>query len=1241
MGAAKRLVLGCAICCALGTGGAWALDFVVNSADDTHGDADTQDNRCDVQGNPHANPPVPYAGLCTLRAAIEQANATGGKNTISLNVARIALAGPLPSITAPVVIQPFTTIRVTIDGAGVSGSCLVLTGGNSEVRRLAIINCSGHGIELDGPGNTIEGNYLGVTDSGDTKGPNVSGIVVSSSGNTIGGNVPAKRNVISGNTGAGIWISGDHARTNRIVGNYIGTDDTGTKKLANGAQGIYLDRAPLNTIGGATAGERNVISGNASDGIHVSNSPNTAVLGNYVGVDVTGKVALGNGGAGVDLDSSGQCVVGGAGAASRNVISANRDGVLVTGQASSGNQVQGNYVGTDVTGAVAMANSRDGVLITGASGNTIGGTARGTGNVVSGNGKTGIQIEGSVSSGSPAVGNKVQGNYIGTDAAGKVALANAGDGVYINAAPQNTIGGVNDPAQQVFAGNVISGNGNCGIEVGQLTANANTIQGNFVGTDVTGSAALANGSSPPASQRGCGILISDAPNTLIGDAALPGARNLVSGNTGSGILIAGMHAFGTKVLGNYVGTDASGNAALGNADAGVFIYNAPNNLVGDATPNPGSAPGNLISANNQQANGLAAGVHIQESGALGNTVRGNLIGTQADGKTALPNTKDGVFIAHDAGHNTIGGLRPGEGNVIAFNGRNGVDIDSGVGNAVLSNAIFGNHDLGIDLDTDGVTLPDAVGHAGANHEPNFPVLLSATPAAGGVGKLFGTPNMQFTIQVFSSTNGPSSGYGQGEKLLGTATIATDAHGVGDFAIPPYAASETISATATDIDNNTSEFSCGLLAKVPLGGALQMGKAACFKVYVPTRWGGTLSLQPPVAVLNSMVLRAPDGTPFTNGSETGRDKHGWYLVFTRDAANAYPFANTFAEAGEAATVPWNFFYFPMLATDPRAHLYDTPGAFRKLDALFALGTTGRDWEVSRHKFMTGAGWAGHCWGAALASIILQQPLVTSGFAEDELEGLAADFFNESFATPLAPPHGLYPSTRTDGLETYPFAKPTPAPNEAVDKGVHQFHIALRTMLKLRRKALHMNLRQSDGLNVNNATVPPTPRDDEVWNQGCYKYSSDLKEDPNAAGDEETEKVLQIRHDTTFTCNDDFVQPGDATGVSIGNPRDTPGYRREQETEYVLMYGNDGDVIAGGTIAGNTQNWLSMTLTHDYAGPESTPVFVPSVMMDVSQAAAAFVDSDTAHPSGAATRLGGNPNVTGHRLSQLGLRKNPGF
>jgi CSLREA domain-containing protein len=1240
MRTAKSLLLGCAICCALGHSAAWSLDFTVNSADDTLGDADTQDNQCDVQGNAHATPPIPYSGTCTLRAAIQQSNASGGKNTIWLNVQSISLTGPLPSITAPVVIQPIMTARVTLDGAGVSGSCLDVIAGSSEIRNLAIINCSGHGIELDGPGNTVEGNYIGVTASGDTKAPNANGILIASSGNTIGGNAPAKRNVISGNSGAGIYITGDHSRTNRIVGNFIGTDDTGVKKLANGVQGIYVDHAPLNVVGGSTAGERNVISGNASDGVHISNSPNTNVLGNYIGVDVTGKAALGNGGAGVDLDSSNKCVVGGAGAAARNVISANDSGVLITGQASSEDQVQGNYIGTDLTGSVAVPNSSDGVLISGASDNTIGGTANGTGNVISGNGKTGIQIEGSVSSGSPAVGNKVQGNYIGTDPAGRAALPNAVDGVYINAAPQNTIGGINDPAQQVFAGNVISGNGNCGIEIGELTASGNSIQGNFVGTDATGSFALANGSSPPPNQRGCGIFISDAPNTLIGDATQRGARNVVSGNAGSGILIAGMHAFGNKVLGNYVGTDASGKVGLGNADAGVFIYNAPNNQVGSATANPGSTPGNLISANNQMPGGLAAGVHVQESGAMGNTVRGNLIGTQADGKTALPNTKDGIFIAHDAGHNTVGGLQPGEGNVIAFNGRNGVDIDSGVSNAILSNAIFENHDLGIDLDTDGVTLPDAKGHGGANHELNFPILLSATPAAGGAGKVFSTPNTQFTIQVFSNAKAKPSGYDQGEKLLSTATIATDANGAGDFAIPPFAASDTISATATDIDNNTSEFSCGPLEKVPLGGALQLGQAACFKVYVPTRWGGSLSVSTPVAVQAATVLRSPDGTPFTNGSETGRDKHGWYMVFTPDASSAYPVSNAFREEGEARTVPWNFFYFPLKASDPRAHLYDVPGAFTKLDASFALGTAGVDWETARHKRM-GASWEGHCWGAALASIILQQPRATGAFTEDELEGLAADFFNESGATPLAPPHGVYPSTRTDGLETYPFAKPTPAPGEDVDRGVHQFHIALRTMLKLRRKPLHMNLRQSDGLDVDNTTTPPTPRDDEVWNQGCYSYSSNLKEDPNAAGDEETEKVRQIRHDTRFTCNDDFVEPRNATGVSIGNPRDTPDYRREQESEYVLIYGNDGDLIANGTIAGNTQNWLSMTLTHYYGGNTNTDVFVPSVVMDVSPAGAGFRDSDTAHPSGAPGQLGGNPYVTGHRLSQLGMKKNPGF
>jgi hypothetical protein len=142
---------------------------------------------------------------------------------------------------------------------------------------------------------------------------------------------------------------------------------------------------------------------------------------------------------------------------------------------------------------------------------------------------------------------------------------------------------------------------------------------------------------------------------------------------------------------------------------------------------------------------------------------------------------------------------------------------------------------------------------------------------------------------------------------------------------------------------------------------------------------------------------------------------------------------------------------------------------------------------------------------------------------------------------------------------------------------------------------------------------------------------MEEDPNAAGTED-EKIQQILITNTFTCNDDFVT---AAGISPGNPETGIGlgFRREQVTKYVLMYGADGTVFPG-AIAGRKQNWLSMELTHDKNGPAvpNRPVYIPSSMTDVTGVGRGFPDP---------LPNGGNPFVTAERLSLLGLTKNAGF
>ena len=258
--------------------------------------------------------------------------------------------------------------------------------------------------------------------------------------------------MISGNGSDGVRIYSG-ASDNVVEGNYIGTDATGANPLPNTLSGVGIIDASNNTIGGTAAGAGNVISGNGSDGVFIGTNQGTAtgnlVAGNYIGTDVTGTKALGNKYAGVEIaDSASHNTIGGTTAGDRNVISGSVQGggVFIDGSAT-GNLVAGNYIGTDVTGTKALGNALVGVEIADSANNTIGGTAAGDRNVISGSPQGGVLIDGF------ATGNLVAGNYIGTDVTGTKALGNALAGVEIrDSAWNNTIGGTAAGDRNVISG---------------------------------------------------------------------------------------------------------------------------------------------------------------------------------------------------------------------------------------------------------------------------------------------------------------------------------------------------------------------------------------------------------------------------------------------------------------------------------------------------------------------------------------------------------------------------------------------------------------------------------------------------------------------------------------------------------------------------------------------------------------------------------------------------------------------
>ena len=264
--------------------------------------------------------------------------------------------------------------------------------------------------------------------------------------------------------------------------------------------------------------------------------------------------------------------------------------------------------------------------------------------------------------------------------------------------------------------------------------------------------------------------------------------------------------------GNYIGTNASGSAALGNRADGLFI-SGDSNLVGGLLP----VEANVISGNNANNLPLRGGVSIGGSEADGNVLQGNIVGANASGTGPIPNLGFGIRLESATDNNTIGGNTPASGNQIAFNTGAGIVVGAAgfafvVQNRILSNSIAGNGGPGIDIGNDGLTPNDAGDtDTGPNQVQNFPSGLSARPDAGGThveGLLESSANGSFTVQLFSNASCDPNGYGEGEVFLGSTEVKTDGAGQVTFSasFPSIPPGHRVTATATDVLGNTSEFS---------------------------------------------------------------------------------------------------------------------------------------------------------------------------------------------------------------------------------------------------------------------------------------------------------------------------------------------------------------------------------------------------------------------------------------------------
>jgi hypothetical protein len=609
------------------------------------------------------------------------------------------------------------------------------------------------------------------------------------------------RLTIAGVTVRGLVIDGFHGAQVRleapgddvVAGNYLGTDVTGTQSVpwSPNSTDHGLDVfSSNNTVGGLNAGDGNLVSGLYFGAYVVGNAAHNVFEGNRIGTDASGTVSVSNY-FGVYVQQGGHDnTFGGTAAGAGNLISGNRGlGIFITTPTASGNHVEGNLIGTDVTGTTALGNALSGVVVD-APNTQVGGVGPGAGNVISGNTSDGIEV----SSGSGVV---IQGNLIGTDVTGTVAVPNGlsgnGDGVIVFPAAGGTTVGGTTPG----AGNVISGNHRFGLNLANVRAV--TVQGNFIGTDATGSVALGNGSD--------GVNLGSSANNLIGGTA-PGAGNVISANGGAGVDILGFAATNNRVLGNFIGTDASGTTALGNALDGVQVFFGAGNLIGATS----SGAGNVIGANG------GSGV-LLSTGATSTFVQGNFIGTDATGTVNLGNAADGVTVTSSSG-NTVGagGTAAGGGNTIAFNGNDGVKVDTGTGNAVRQNSIHDSANLGIELVNNG------------NNNQPAPALSSATTTGSSItiqGTLTAAANTSYSLDFFANPSANPSGFGEGQQFLGSATETTGGSGTVNFTVTFNAAvlaGQVVSATATDVlSGNTSAFAQDVTVTagpswVPLGPA---------------------------------------------------------------------------------------------------------------------------------------------------------------------------------------------------------------------------------------------------------------------------------------------------------------------------------------------------------------------------------------------------------------------------------------
>jgi CSLREA domain-containing protein len=740
------------------SGSASAATFTVNSIFDT-ADTNPGDNICEATSG---------GVQCTLRAAIEEANAQLGHDTIEFSLGLIVISissTPLPTITSFLTIDGTTAPNYNAAATSVtdappsvylSGSSLTGTtadglrfgngSGAATVKGIGIINFPDNGIEVVTTSVIkIDSNWIGMGRTGGIDGNGGAGVYLNQCercevGQTLSSQAPNVRgrgNLISNNAEDGVYVI--DGEDNLIAGNYIGFDPFNDADRGNGGHGIYLI-GPDNMVGtilgiqGGVVEAPNVIKFNNGNGVHTQ-------LGGQL---IYANSISSNAGHGVVLHGSGSNLGFTNPAMSNDIFSNDGHGVVIGDDfASPSNLVQGNRI---------YANASRGVHISAGANNVI------TQNRIFDNTNDAVRLD--------AGANTVSGNGIGVD--GNTLEGNGFNGVVINSGG-NTV-----------SNNTIAGLGDDGIDL--VTGDGNQITGNGLGTHSSG-LDWGNG--------GTGIRVrAAATNTLI-------SNNSIGNNTQDGVLLEGG---GSRLCGNRIGL-TSGLLAAGNNTRGVRIL-GNNNLVGGV---------GLSCAANDIGNNILDGVHIEGDA---NVVHDNNIGQE--GLTLFGNGASGVLLTNTASDNNIGGNLFGDNNGDAVRLIN----TAGTRNRIQENEYKLNGttsgDLAIDLLSNGATANDANdADAGANNIQNTPELLVVQASSNELEITYrmtssiANSTYPITVDFYRGENrslGPSLSHIVEGVLVfrDTYNLAPNTNKV--IAFDPLFDGGQILAQATDAEGNTSEFS---------------------------------------------------------------------------------------------------------------------------------------------------------------------------------------------------------------------------------------------------------------------------------------------------------------------------------------------------------------------------------------------------------------------------------------------------